>query len=195
MTPFFYFVFQDAVLEKAPQTLFAAMRMAHGQIGPLQDRLVSQFPNVSVIDMSTTIGLIVRLMTRMSRIILVFSLFSIAAGILILVSATFATRAERMVESVYYKLLGAGRGFVLTVFTLENLLMGLLSSLLAMIMAQAGAWWVCAVRFDLGYRPFFPLSLIMVGLAVFLVVMIGLSASRSIMAKKPVTYLREQQSE
>jgi hypothetical protein len=35
----------------------------------------------------------------------------------------------------------------------------------------------------------------MVGLTVLLTVTVGLTASRSIMAKKPVTYLREQQNE
>jgi putative ABC transport system permease protein len=145
--------------------------------------------------MSQTIRTLAQLMMRLSRIVRIFSLFSIAAGILILVSAVFATRAERVVEAVYYKILGAGRRFVFTVFALENLLIGLLSSTLAMAMAQAGAYWVCTVKFDIGYRPFLPISLTMMGLTVLLVITVGMTASRSIMAKKPVTYLREQQNE
>ncbi len=194
LTPFFYFVFQNSVLGQAPQTLFAALRVAPGQMGPLQTRVVSQFPNISVIDMSQTIGIFARLMARLSRIVRVFSLFSVAAGILILVSAVFATRAERVMESVYYKILGAGRRFVFSVFALENMLVGLLSSLLALSMAQAGTWWLCTVKFDIGYQPFLPISLTMVGLTVLLVVTVGMTASRAIMAKKPVAYLREQQN-
>jgi putative ABC transport system permease protein len=194
LSPFFYFVFPDAVLERAPQTLFAALKVAPGQIGPLQTRIVARFPNISVIDMTQTIGIFARLMARLSRIVRVFSLFSIAAGILILVSAVFATRAERVVESVYYKILGAGRRFVFAVFALENLLIGLLSSALALMMAQAGAFWVCTVTFDIGYQPLLAISLSMVGLTVLLVVAVGVAASRSIMAKKPVTFLREQQN-
>ena len=194
LSPFFYFVFPGSVLEQAPQTLFAAMTVAPGQMGPLQTKIVSRFPNISVIDMSQTIGILARLMARLSRIVRVFSLFSIAAGILILVSAVFATRAERVVESVYYKILGAGRRFVFTVFALENLLVGLLSSALALAMAQAGAYWVCKVKFDIGYRPFLSVSLLMVAATVALVVTVGMIASRSIMAKKPVAYLREQQN-
>ena len=101
-------------------------------------------------------------------------------------------RAERVMESVYYKILGAGRRFVFTVFTLENLLIGLLSSTLALAMGQAGAYWVCALKLDIGYRPFLPESLAMAGLTVLLVIIVGMAASRSIMIKKPVTYLREQ---
>ena len=112
--------------------------------------------------------------------------------LLILVSAVYATRAERLMESVYYKILGAGRRFVFRVFALENLLLGLLSSSLALMMAQAGAWWVCTTRFDIVYRPFLPVSLAMMAATVILTVSVGMIASRSILAKKPVVYLREQ---
>ncbi|MEE4113515.1 MAG: FtsX-like permease family protein, partial [Desulfobacteraceae bacterium] len=195
LSPFFYFVFPEAVLKHAPHTLFAALTVSPGQVGPLQTSIVSRFPNISVIDMSQTIGILARLMARLSTIIRVFSLFSIAAGLLILVSAVFATRAERVVESVYYKILGAGKRFIFTVFALENMLIGLLSSVLALVMAQIGAYWVCTVTFNIGYRPFLSVSLFMLAATVALTVTVGMTASRSMMAKKPVAYLREQQNE
>jgi putative ABC transport system permease protein len=194
LNPFFYFVFPDEVLSRAPQTLFAALRTDPQQLGSLQTRIVSRFPNISVIDMSQTISVFARLMGRLSQIVRVFSLFSIAAGVLILVSAVFATRAERMMESVYYKVLGAGRHFVIAVFALENLLLGLLSSLLALGLAHAGAWWVCTTRFDIDYQPFLPASALMVTATICLTVAVGMVTSRSILAKKPVVYLREQQN-
>jgi len=195
LSPFFYFVFPKAVLGKAPQTLFAALKVPSDALGALQTAIVSRFPNISVIDISQTIGTLAEMMERLSRIVRLFSLFSVAAGILILVSAVFATRAERMMESVYYKVLGAGRRFVVTVFALENLIIGLLSSLLALVLAQAGAWWVCRMKFDIGYQPFAANSFFMVAATVLVVVVAGLAASRSVMAKKPVVYLREQQNE
>ncbi|MGD9368846.1 MAG: hypothetical protein PVH87_24295 [Desulfobacteraceae bacterium] len=78
------------------------------------------------------------------------------------------------------------------VFALENLLIGFLSSLLALVMAQAGAFWVCTVKLDMDYRPFLLPSGGMVAVTLLLVVVVGLAASRSIMEKRPVTYLREQ---
>lgn len=195
LSPFFYFVFPEAVLGKAPQTLFAALKVPSDALGGLQTAIVSRFPNISVIDISQTIGTLAAMMERLSRIVRLFSLFSVAAGILILVSAVFATRAERMMESVYYKVLGAGRRFVVTVFALENLIIGLVSSLLALALAQAGAWWVCRMKFDIGYQPFAANSILMVAATVLVVVAAGLAASRSVMAKKPVVYLREQQNE
>ncbi|WP_218188260.1 ABC transporter permease [Desulfosarcina cetonica] len=194
LSPFFYFVFPPAVLEKAPQTLFAALTVPPGRLGALQNAVAARFPNIGVIDMSQTIGTLAQMMARLAGILRLFSLFSIAAGILILVSAVFATRAERMLESVYYKILGAGRAFVFSVFALENLIIGLLAGGLALCMAQAAAWWLCVERFDIAYRPFGALSLALVVLTGLLTVAVGLGASRAIMAKKPVVYLREQQN-
>jgi putative ABC transport system permease protein len=131
-------------------------------------------------------------MGRLSRIIRGFSVFSIGAGLLILVSAIYATRDERMVEAVYYKILGAGKAFVFKVFALENLFIGTFSAILALTMAQTGAYWVCTARLDIDYHWQVLPSLALVGVTVVLVVAVGLVASRSIMEKRPVAYLREQ---
>lgn len=191
-SPFFYFVFPEKVLEKAPRTYFAALKVPPRRLGELQSRVVSQFPNISVIDISQTIGVFTRLMNQLSRIIQGFSIFSIGAGLLILISAIYATRAERMVEAVYYKILGAGKAFVFSVFAFENLLIGLFSGALALLMAHAGAFWVCTFKLDIDYRWNVLPSLVLVGVTALVVVAVGLAASRTIMEKRPVTYLREQ---
>jgi len=194
-SPFFYFVFPEKTLKEAPQTLFAAIKVPPDQLGALQGRIVARFPNISVIDVTQTIGVFTRLMNRLSGIIRSFSSFSMAAGLLILISAIYATRAERVLEAVYYKILGAGKRFVFKVFALENLLIGLLSSLLALAMAQAGALWVCKIKLDIGYQPFVLPSAVMVAATLLLVMGVGLTASRSIMKKRPAVFLREQTDE
>ncbi len=194
-SPFFYFVFPPEALRQAPQTLFAAVDVPPQDLGALQRRVVERFPNISVIDMSQAIGVFTGLMNQLSRIIGTFSLFSMAAGLFILLSAVYATRAQRVQETVYYKVMGAETGFVFKVFALENLLIGLLSGSLALLMAQAGAFWVCAVKLDIGYRPFGLDAMVMIAATLLLIMTVGLTASSTIMKKKPVTYLREQTDE
>jgi len=193
LRPFFYFVFKPETLKDAPQTLFAALRVGPDDVGNLQTRVVKAFPNISVIDMSETIRVFAGLMQQLSRVVRAFTGLSISAGILILISAVFATRAERINESVYYKILGAGKTFVLKVFTFENLLMGLCSGVLALILAQLGAGAICRFVLDIDYRPFLTTCFLMVTGAVLLVNIVGLLSARSILAKKPISYLREQQ--
>jgi len=191
-SPFFYFVFEEEVLKEAPQSVFTALRVAPDQIGQLRSRIVTQFPNISVIDLSESLQVFGQLLKRLSKIIRFFSLLSIAAGILILVSAIYATRAARVTESVYYKILGARRRFVTRVFAMENFLMASVSGLLALLTAQTATYLSCRFFFDIPYRPFLATCLIMLVVTIAVVVAIGLISSLSILKKKPVTYLREQ---
>lgn len=192
LSPFFYFLFPTAVLQNAPQTVFSALRVPPQHTAELQTRLVTAHPNISVIDLSATLKILSRLMERLSRILRGFTALSIAAGVLILTSAIWATRAERTTEAVYFKILGARRRFVLLVFGMENLLIALISGLLALAMAHLGAWALCHFIFDIRYQ-FFPLASggLLLG-NLLLVAATGLLASWAILTKKPVAYLREQ---
>jgi len=192
MSPFFYFVFQKEILKEAPQTIFSSLRVEKDQIAYIQNQVVSKFPNISVIDVSETIKVFSGLMKQLSVIVQFFSLLSVAAGILILISTIFATRAERIIESVYYRVLGAKKSFVFQVLALENMLIGLLSALLALALAQISTLLFCKFSFDILYRPFLWPCMLMLCAAVSLVVVIGIMTSKSIMDKKPITFLREQ---
>ncbi len=125
LQPFFYFVFQSEVLQDAPQTLFTALRVEKGRVSLLQNRIVAAFPNVSVIDVTGTIAAFSKIMARLSTIVNFFTLFSVVAGILIIISSVFATRYTRIQEAVFYTILGARGRFVLAVFGVESLLIGL----------------------------------------------------------------------
>ncbi|NNK84468.1 MAG: FtsX-like permease family protein [Desulfobacterales bacterium] len=192
LSPFFYFVFPEKVLKQAPQTIFTAIKAEPDQIASIQNRVVKQFPNISVIDVSQTAKVFSKMMKQLSKVVRFFSILSIAAGILILVSTIFATRVERIIEAVYYKILGAGKKFVFMVFALENLLIGLLSGLLALAMAQLTSYLVTQYDFELSYQPFLLSCFFMICITLMAVVIIGVIASRSILNKKPITFLKEQ---
>jgi putative ABC transport system permease protein len=195
ITPYFYFVFQPSVLADAPQTLFCAARIDRSRIGAIQNRIVNRFPNVSVIDLTETAAIFARIMGRLSVIVRFFTSFSIVAGILIVVSSVFATRYARIQEAVYFTILGARRRFVVAVFAAENLLLGVVSALIAVGMAQAGSWIICRHLFNLDYRPYLGQSIMLVLATVLLVICVGMAASISILRQKPVAFLREQADE
>lgn len=192
LRPFFYFVFEKETLQSAPQTLFSALRVPPENIGPLQTRVVKRFPNINVIDVSETIRVFAGIMKQLSAIVRGFSALSILAGVLILVSSVFATRAERIAESVYYKILGAKTSFVVKVFSLENLLIALASSVLALVISQVLTYVICRFVLEIDFRMFWRSCLWMVAAAVVLVNGVGILSARSILEKKPITYLREQ---
>jgi len=195
LTPYFYFVFPKSVLADAPQTLFCAALIDKRRIAELQNRVVARFPNISVIDLTETATVFGRIMARLSLIVRFFTSFSMVAGILIVVSSVFATRYARLQEAVYFTILGAGRRFVLAVFAAESLLLGLVSGLIALLIAQVGSLVICRRGLDLEYRHYPVESFILVLATTLLVLTVGMGASLSILRQKPVSFLREQAEE
>jgi len=193
--PFFSFVFQTAVLADAPHSLFTGIRVPADQISALQNRIVAQFTNVSVIDATATIATFAAVVDRITRVIRFFALFSILAGLLIVVSSVYATRMARIQEAVYYKVLGATSRFVIRVFTMENVLLGFISGLLALLMAQVAAWLIMKYLFELDYRAFALESVALVLLTVVTVTLVGMVASVGILRSRPIIYLRQQSGE
>lgn len=188
--PFFYFVFPSAVLAQAPQTVFAAARVPKEQVIAAQNRVSAALPNVSVVDVGAAAAQAAALLGRVSRIIRVFALLGIAAGLLIAASSVLATRRERQLEAVHYRILGAGSGFVLRVFALEGTLIGLSSGLLALAFAQAASWGLATWRLDLRWHPFWGSSLAAIALTTLITVGVGLAASLPVLRRRPADYLR-----
>jgi putative ABC transport system permease protein len=193
--PFFYFVFPEKTLRDAPQTIFTALRLSADRIPAMQTEIVKQFPNVSVIDVTQTLLIFRDLVGKLSLIVRFFAAFSIVAGILIILSSVLATRFARIQEAVYYKILGARRSFVLKIFALENLFLGLVSAILASALSQIDSWIIASMVLDIPYKPFLYESLLLIAGTVLLIVMVGLAPSISILRKKPVSFLREQTQE
>ena len=189
--PFFYFIFPEKYLREAPQTYFAALHVESEEIPFLENRIVQGFPNISTINIAETAKEMGRMMQKLSKIVNFFAAFSILAGGLIIVSSILATRFERIKEAVYYKILGADSRFVLHIFFLENLLLGLLSSVFAIVMAQAAAWSLCHFFLGISYAPGWGACLGLVGLTIIFVVILGLLGSIPIIRKKPAQFLRQ----
>jgi putative ABC transport system permease protein len=195
LQPFFYFVYQEATLKDAPQTLFTAVRVEKERVAALQNRMAAKFPNVSIIDVTGTISVLTGIMMRLSRIVDFFTLFSVAAGVLIIVSSVFATRYARVQEAVFFTILGARARFVLAVFAAENLLIGLASGLLAIVFSQTATFIICKYALDIPYIPFIGVDLVIVSLTMIVVLAAGLGASIPALRQKPAAFLREQTEE
>mgnify|MGYP003693868673 CR=1 FL=1 len=75
--------------------------------------LVRQFPSVSVFDIGAVLEQVRRSMDRAALAVQYVFLFTLAAGIMVLLAAIQATRDERMFESAVLRTLGARRSVVL----------------------------------------------------------------------------------
>lgn len=195
ISPFFYWVFPTETLEDAPQSIFTALRVPEEQIGTLQNKVVAQYPNVSIIDITEAVDSFAATARQLSQVIRFLTFFSIAAGLLIVISSIYATRFARIQEAVYFKVLGAKRSFVLRVFAWENLLLGLISALIALALSQLSSWALSFWIFEIPYLPQFGASSVLIICTVLLVMTVGLVASISILNQRPIHFLREQGEE
>ena len=143
-----------------------------------------------MVDVGAAAAQAAELIGRVSRIVRLFTLLGIAVGLLITVSSVLATRRARVREAVYYRMLGARSGFVLRVFALEGLLVGLASGSLALVFAQAITWGVLTWKLDLRWEPFWGGSLAAVAALVLITVAAGLAASLPVLRRRPADYLR-----
>ncbi len=192
MRPFFVFVFPDEILAKAPQTIFTGIRVSPADKSVIQRKISGRFPNVSVIDISETMAMVGEVLGKLSIIVRLFAFFSILAGLLLVISSILATRAIRIREAVYFKILGAPKRFVVGFFNLENLILGCTSGAIALLLSQLASWLICTHQLDIAYRVMPQASLLMLCAVMVLTTAVGWLASLPIMRQKPGKFLQQE---
>ena len=108
-----------------------------------------QFPTISVFDVDAILKQIRDIMDRASLAVQYVFLFTLAAGIVVLLAAVQSTRDERRYESAMLRTLGASRGTVLQGVAAEFSALGFLSGTLAAFGATAVGWVLARRLFSL----------------------------------------------
>jgi putative ABC transport system permease protein len=107
--------------------------------------LVRQFPTVSVFDVDAILKQIRDIIDRASLAVQYVFLFTLLAGIVVLLAAVQSTRDERRYESAMLRTLGARRSTVLSGVAAEFSALGFLAGTLAAFGAT-GVGWILAHR-------------------------------------------------
>ena len=187
-SPYFYFLFEPAVLSAAPQIQFATTHVAADDIPDLQGKLVRQFPAVTTIDGTAIAQQVQELVVQMSRLVYVFTLLALLTGIMVLISSLLSTSQDRMQESASFRLLGMQKRDLYMLNILELGLLGFSAAAFAVIIASVGAWAAITQWFNLRFSvPWASLSIGGVALMVLLigiaVIYVRLVIGRGIMAR------------
>jgi putative ABC transport system permease protein len=188
--PNFFLVFPPGLLDGAAGTYMTAIYLTAAQRPALGD-LVRQFPTVSVFDVDAILKQIREIMDRASLAVQYVFLFTLVAGVIVLLAAVQSTRDERRYESAMLRTLGASRMTVLQGVAAEFSALGFLSGTLA-AMGATGIGMLLAHRlFSLEYTLD---PLVWVAGLVCGTVLVGLSgtlATRSVINTPPIVTLRD----
>jgi putative ABC transport system permease protein len=187
--PNFFMVLSPGSIEQFAHTYITSLYVAPEQRALTVD-VVRRFPSVSVIDIGAVLDQVRRAMDRAALAVQYVFLFTIVAGITVLLAAIQATRDERLFESAVLRTLGARRSVVLQGVAAEFTALGLLAGTLASVGAGVLGYLLATRVFQLDYAPgpWLLVGGLLAGAA--LVGASGTLAVRSVANQSPVATLR-----
>ncbi|MEX0647602.1 MAG: FtsX-like permease family protein [Balneolaceae bacterium] len=189
--PNFFILFPVGVLEPAPQFFATMIRTENvAQTEAIQQAVVSEFPNISAIDVSLALKSVQEFLEKISMAIQFMALFSILTGFIVLASSIAISRKQRTREAVLLRTLGAEKSQISTIQTIEYALLGFLASLTGFILAIAASWGLARYYFELSFVPdMWTLAAISLLITVA-AILIGWTGSRHIFKHSPLEILR-----
>jgi putative ABC transport system permease protein len=188
--PNFFLMFPPGLLDGAAGTYMTSVFLTAAQRPALAD-LVRQFPTISVFDVDAILKQIREIMDRASLAVQYVFLFTLAAGVVVLLAAVQSTRDERRYESAMLRTLGASRGTVLQGVAAEFSALGFLSGTLAAFGAT-GIGWVLARRlFSLQFQLDPWVWVVGLVCGTVLVGVSGTFATRRVVNTPPIVTLRD----
>ncbi|NMM10406.1 MAG: ABC transporter permease [Polaromonas sp.] len=113
--------------------------------------LVKAFPNITNVDMSSTLSQVQRVLDQVIGAVEFLFSFTLAAGLVVLFAAVTATREERAREFAIMRALGARASLLRQVQRAELAGVGLLAGFLASLAALAVGWALARYVFDFSW--------------------------------------------
>jgi putative ABC transport system permease protein len=189
--PNFFLVFPPGLLDGAAGTYMTSLYLTPAERPALVD-LVRQFPTISVFDVDAILKQIRDIMDRASLAVQYVFLFTLAAGVVVLLAAVQATRDERRYESAMLRTLGASRSTVLQGVAAEFSALGFLSGTLAAFGATGVGWLLARRLFSLQFTldPWVWVLGLVCG--TILVGVSGTLATRRVVNTPPIVTLRDE---
>ena len=189
MTPNFYFLFPEGMLEEYPRTSMTSL-----YIPPEKKLLVNDilrgFPTVQVIELDKIIDRIRTIVSQVTRGLEVMTLLILGCGILVMFSAVSLSMSERLQESAILRTLGSSRRLILGIQAIEFTTLGVMAGLLASAGAELSVAMLQRFMFDLSFSMHLWLWYTGPILGGLMVGLLGVGYSRKAVMQPPLEVLR-----
>ncbi len=191
--PNFFIQMQTGVLEDAPKTFLASIAaLGADQVLKLQNEMVKQFPNVSMIDVARLIEKLVEVTNQMSWSLELMAALSLFAGFVVLFSIANYEVRRRSWDLNMLKIFGATRKSLFRYLMFEFGLLGFLSAFFGSILSLGVSFLISSLLFEGTYQftltwPIFSLFLVTaLSIAILWVV------SRKVVQERPSEILQQK---
>lgn len=188
--PNFFVLLNPNAVGDTPHNLLSAFHLPAGQAAGL-GALVRTQPNLSLLDVDAVIAQVRDVMERVAQAVQLVMVFSLLAGVLVLLAALQATAGERRYDSAVLRTLGATRRQLRGAVLVEFGALGALAALLAVGAAAVIGVAVSQKVFELPLLPPWPGLLLGGLLGIGLSLLAGWWGTRRILHTPPALALRE----
>jgi putative ABC transport system permease protein len=190
----FMFVFRPGVLDRAPHGFVAPFRAPEDIVARarLERDLVTQFPNVSVIDLREVLDTGRSLIRSLTLGVSVVGGLVLGTGILILTGAIAMTRFRRTYEAAILKTLGASTRLIGRLLLVEYGLLGLIAGTVGASGGLVLSWAISKWAIDVRWSAPWVEVVSELAMATVLVAGVGLAASNDVLRRRPLATLRAE---
>ncbi|WP_373790988.1 ABC transporter permease [Delftia acidovorans] len=145
----FFVIYSVDHLDDVAVSYLAAYRAP--DVAGFDNALVREFPNITNVDLSTTLAQVQRVLDQVIRAVEFLFGFTLAAGLVVLFAAVTATREERAREYAIMRAVGAQARLLAQVQRAELAGVGLLAGFLASCAAGAVGWALARWVFEFNW--------------------------------------------
>ncbi len=187
----FLVLFPTGVLEQAPKFHVIITKTKNDrEAADVQAEIVRAYPNISIINLGTIVATLEEILGKISFVIQFMAFFSIATGILVLISSLIISKYQRMRESILLRTLGASSSIVTQINTLEYFFLGSLASLSGILLSFLATFLLGEFVFNMNFSLAWKEGLIMYLAITGLTIVLGWLNGRKIINQPPMEILR-----
>ncbi len=130
------FLLPSGQLQNQPATWYGGAHVDPLQVAAVERALFAAYPTITVVNLADVLDRIEGVVDQVTFVVRFLASFSILAGLMILAASIAGTRFRRMRDAVVLKTLGATRMRIVSIFSVEFSVLGLLAGSVGVLFAH-----------------------------------------------------------
>ena len=188
--PNFFVDLSPGALADHPGTWITSVYLPPAK-SPILADLIRQAPSLTLFDVDSIMQQVRQLMDEASLAVEYVFLFTLGAGVVVLLAAVQSTRDERRFEAAVLRAIGASRQRLRSAAIAEYAALGFASGLLGALAATLVAWALAVRIFNLPYAVDWRVWVVGIFVGTAIVAFSGMMATRKVLNTPPIETLRE----
>jgi len=189
MKPNFYFIFSPGSLKNYAHTYITSFYLPEDRKAFL-NTMLKQFPATTILEVDQLLAQFKNILRQLTAAINFLLYFAMLAGFTVLLAAIYASLDQRLYEGALIRTLGASRALLQRAQFFEFLLLGLFSTLSAVILSELILFALYHKVLHLEFHWHIAQAFITVTGGSLLIALMGFIAVRKVVTQPPLTLLR-----